>query len=505
LGVVGPSAEARAPKRYLAQRRSSRVRALALFAALLFLAGCLRDGGDDQRTPDGGIDHAAIAAAIGAPIVMDHDHADASLHTGSHNLRQVSWSSLGVPLGRQGFANFVLHEEESGRLLAFVASDGDTRGGFAIADVTEPEDVVVLGSYWVDGNNVQEVRVTPDGRFAVMNVQAIPEAGFFGTPDGPADCGVCIHVLNVEDREAPRLVSVFPVEILGTHNLEFYQADDALYLYHVAQPLAGTNPDPAGNRVGVLRFQELPGGNAVLVPVGSLVHDTTFDDGRSFPHDVSISRHPLTGQDIAYVSWWQGGAITFDVGSPATMAMGELGRNADPAPSSALAIHWLVQEQEVRGDGRVIAWSAPEIGSLDDGTGVIRSYDVSDPAQLVQLGTWELPGELTIEGRYLLSPHTAVPDQGTGLLAVAHYHAGVWVLDMSDPANLRPLAYALPHGPEDGAYEGPLWWKKPNFSPDGFLPNVYMARWHDGLLWVTERGTGLYAYEYEGPIPGAVA
>ena len=28
--------------------------------------------------------------------------------------------------------------------------------------------------------------------------------------------------------------------------------------------------------------------------------------------------------------------------------MGELGRNADPAPSSALAIHWLVQEPTLR-------------------------------------------------------------------------------------------------------------------------------------------------------------
>lgn len=477
-------------------------------AAALLLAGCLQtDGeqGEEQRLPDGGIDHAAIAAAIGEPIVLDHDHTDAALHTGSHNLELVAWSSLGVQLGLNGFANFVLHEEGD-RTLAFVSVDGDERGGFTIANITDPHAISVLGSYRVDGNNIQEVRVTPDGRFAVMNIQALPEPGFLASPDGPADCGVCIHVVNVEDRAAPRLVSVFPVELLGTHNLEFHVLPDGgLYLFYVGQPLLGTNPDPAGNRVGIARFQEIPGGNAILLPTGSLVHDTAGDDGRSFPHDVSVSLHPLTGQAIAYVSWWQGGAITFDASTAATQATGEIGRNADPAPSSALAIHWLAQEPLLRTDGRVIAWSAPEIGSLDDGTGVIRSYDVSDPTRLVQLGTWQLPGNLTIEGRYILSPHTAVPDQATGLLAVSHYHAGVWVLDMTDPAAPRALGYYLPHGSQEAPFPGPIWWKKPNFSPDGYLPNVYMARWHDGLLWVSERGTGLYALRYTGPMPGPVA
>jgi hypothetical protein len=479
-----------------------------LVLGLVLASGCFQSGpeqGAEQRLPDGGIDHAAIARAIGEPIVMDHDHTDASLHTDSHNVDLVAWSSLGVPLGQNGFANFVLHEDGD-TTLAFVAVDGDARGGFTIADITDPEAIEVRGSYRIDGNNIQEVRVTPDGRFAVLNVQAIPEAGFVTSPDGPSDCGVCIQVINVEDRAAPRLVSVLPVELLGTHNMEFHTLPDgSLYLFFVGQPLAGTNPDPAGNRIGIARFEELPGGNAVLVPVGSLTHDTSGDDGRSFPHDVTIAEHPLTGQTLAYVAWWEGGAITFDVSTPATQLMGELGRNADPAPSSALAIHWLTQEPGLRTDGRVIAWSAPEIGRLDDGTGVIRSYDVSDPTNLVQLGTWQLPGNLSIEGRYILSPHVAVPDQSTGLLAVAHYHAGVWILDMTDPANPKALGYYLPHDAEGDLYAGPIWWKKPNFSPDGFLPNVYMARWHDGLLWVSERGTGLYALRYTGPIPGPVA
>lgn len=494
----------------------------ALLLALPLVAGCLTDddaGGADALGPDGlrqevneaGIDHAAVAANIGFPIEMEHDHNDALLHTGSHNMELVGYSALGVTLGENGFANFALFDEPDGRSTAFIASDGDDRAGLVIADVTDPTAMRVLGSTWFDGNNVQEVRVTPDGRYAVLNMQAIPDPAYYTDPLDSFDCGACIYVIDALDRADPKVSSVLPVELLGTHNMEFHTIGGQLYLFYVGQPLAGTNPDPPGNRIGIARFVQVAGGagNAHLVPVGTFFHDTTNDDGRSFPHDVTLAQHPVTGQTLAYVSHWEGGAIVFDVSTPeAAAAIPEIARNADPAPSSALAIHWLMQEPFARTDGRVIAWSAPEIGSLDDGTGVIRSYDVTDPTRLVQLGTWELPGDnLSISGAggaYILSPHVAMPDQDTGLLAVAHYHAGVWILDMSDPARPRALGYYLPHGNETEPYTGEIWWKKPNFDPTGYLPNAYMVRWHDGLLWASERGTGLYALRYTGPVPGQV-
>lgn len=500
-----------------APRRRPPVRPWAALLLLLPLAGCLSSG-DDAADPGGpgsraevrggAIDFEAVAANIGQPIVMEHDHNDALLHTGSHNLELVGYSALGVTLGENGFANFVLFDEPDGRTTAFIASDGDDRAGFVIADVTDPASMKVLGSAWFEGNNVQEVRVTGDGAYLAVNVQATPDPGYVSVPPGASDCGACILLYDVRDRAAPVLVSALPVELLGTHNMEFHTLGGQETLFYVGQPLGVADPDVPGNRVGIARLERLPfGQGAHLVPVGSFMHPTTQDGGRSFPHDVTVAEHPLTGQTLAYVSHWDGGVRVFDVASPAGGPL-EVGANTERAPSSALAIHWTFQEPRARADGRVIAWSAPEIGSLDDGTGVIRSYDVSDPTRPTQLGTWELPGDdLSISGAggaYILSPHTAMPDQDTGLLAVAHYHAGVWVLDVSDPAQPRALGYYLPHGDPDAPYAGDIWWKKPNFDPTGYLPNAYMARWHDGLLWASERGTGLYALRYTGPVPGSV-
>ncbi len=495
------------------------MRAWVVLLLLLPVAGCLASDRADAPGPaaqvdelgeDGAIDFAAVAANIGEPIAMEHDHNDALLHTGRHNLELAGYSDLGVTLGQNGFANFVLFDEPDGRTTAFVASDGDDRAGLVIADVTDPAAMKPLGSLWLDGNNVQEVRVTPDGRYAALNVQALPtNPGYFTTPDGLADCGACILLLDVRDRAAPRVIDALPVEVLGTHNMEFWQADRASappLLFYVGQPLLGSNPDPVGNRVGIAMLCEVAPGVAKLVPEGTFLHDTTNDGGRSFPHDVTVATHPVTGQLLAYVSHWDGGLRVFDVTSEASSPL-EIGGNTERAPSSALAIHWSIQEPQARADGRVIAWSAPEIGSLDDGTGVIRSYDVTDPTRPTQLGTWTLPGDATISGAggaYILSPHVAMPDQQTGLLAVAHYHAGVWVLDMTDPSQPRALGYYLPHGNETQPYTGEIWWKKPNFDPTGYLPNAYMVRWHGGLLWASERGTGLYALRYTGPVPGSV-
>jgi hypothetical protein len=428
----------------------------------LLLAGCLgATDKEDDVPPD-------PVHVIGTPIEVLHDHNDVRLHTGSHGIEFVAWSDLGIMLGDNGFANFVIHETAEEK-LAFVAVDGDREGGFVIADIRDPAAIQVLGRYWIQGNGIQEVRVTPDGNFAIMNVQDIPSPTNLLDGDGLKDCSICLHVVDVRDRAAPRLVSVLPVDLLGSHNMhiEPYGAD--LYLHYVGQPLNNQAP---GNYVGIARLVVAPTG-AHLVKVAEYRHDASQESQRSFPHDVLVQTHPGTEGKVAYVSHWQGGLDLWDVTDPVRPM--RLGSHADPAPSEVLNIHWTMQEPVARADGRVLAWSAPEIGGLESGSGVIRAYDVTDPIMVSQIGTWQLPGGVWIPGQFIFSPHTAIPNVQTGLLAVAHYHAGLWLLDITDPTAPRHVAYYLPHGDPQDPYAGPLWWKKPNFDPEGYGPNVYQA------------------------------
>lgn len=482
---------------------------LVALAAAVAAAGCIgapqdapdtaaadADPASDFVAADGAVDHEAIAEAVGEPIDVHHDHTDASLHDQALNAEVVTWSTLGVELGENGFADFHFFPEED---LAAVAIDGDEEGGFKIVDISDPRNISVLGTYWIQGNSIQEVEVTPDGRHVLMNVQDFPRPGPAAT-----DCQVCIHVVDVTDRSNPELASLFPVHLIGTHNIEAFEEDGTTWIYYTGQPLAGmgspagagSNPPP-GNEIGIARLEEGSGG-AHLVRVGSFRHaDSYVSGGASFPHDVLLREHPVTGDRIAWASWWDGGAITIDASNPA--APRELDVNREREPSDVLRIHQFNPEPEAR-DGTLYAWSAPEIGSLETGSGVVRAYDATDPSSIEQVGTWSLPGDVTIPGRYILSPHTVDVDPDTQVAAAAHYHAGVWFLDVTDPTNPRTLGFIQPVG-DDDVYTGDYWWKKPNFSPDGYVPNAFQSKWKDGYAWTTMRGTGFYVLDYTGPIP----
>jgi hypothetical protein len=462
---------------------------------LVLLAGCLGSPGGTPPSASPSLDAQALAQLIGAPIEVDHDHNDPLLHTGHVNLEFVSWSSLGVTLGQNGFANFVFYEDDD-EDLAFVAVDGDATGGFVIADVSDPSHIRPLGRYTIQGSGIQEVRVFPEGRYAIMNVQKTPAVASLTDAEGGKDCTVCLQVVDVRDRAHPTFSSAFAVDVLGSHNMHIETIDGVVYVFYVGQPVGNA---PPGNYVGIARYVEDPAGAHLVKVAEYRNNEAPTDPKQSFPHDVWVETHPFTHQKILYVSHWQGGAITVDVTNP--LAPRQLDILKDPAPSEVANIHWFAPEPRPRG-AKLIAWSAPEIGALKSGSGVIRAYDATDPADLRQIGTWTLPGNVTIPGAFLMSPHITQADMDRGLLAVAHYHAGVWVLDVTDPMAPHATAYYLPHGDPAQPYAGPIWWKKPNFDPHGYGPNVYQARWKDGHLWVSDRGTGLYVLDYTGPVPG---
>jgi hypothetical protein len=470
----------------------------ALLTLLVLTAGCF-GAPPAPEAPSPQLDRAAITALIGAPIEVDHDHNDAHLHTGRLHLEHVAWNPLGVELGRNGFANFVFHETDRGRWI-FIAVDGDADGGFLIVDADDPHDLQTVGRYWIRGSGIQEVRVVPGGRYAILNVQDTPATNTLLAPQGAQDCSVCLHVVDVLDPGEPRLSSVFAVDLLGSHNMHVHVIGSEVYVFYVGQPLTNA---PPGNYVGIARFVETDAGAHLVKVAEYRHHDAYMDPKRSFPHDVIATIHPLTQQHLLWVSHWEGGAITVDVTNP--LAPRELSVVKDPAPSDVANIHWYAPEPQPRGD-RLFAWSAPEIGRLISGSGVIRAYDATDPGHVRQVGTWALPGNVTIPSRYIFSPHITDVDPLRGLVAVSHYHAGVWILDATDPTDAYALGYYLPHGDPAAPYDGALWWKKPNFSPEGYGPNVYQARWgSDGRLWVSDRGTGLYVIEYTGPVPGPLA
>lgn len=462
-----------------------------LFAAFLLLtSGCL----SAVESPAG---ESAADSWLQQPIVQSHDHEDASLHVGSANMELVAWDPL-IPeeLGTEGFAGMRIVGE-----LAYLATDG-AHAGFLIVNVSDPRSPTLVSQYATAGGASQEAVPSWDGNWVFLNLQRQPGATDF-LADPARGTGLGIQVIDVSDKANPRFESFTPVEQSGSHVMFYFEWDGVPHLVYNGQPTrrevaeGQAYTSPVGNVVHVARFEDV-GGTMRLVPVSEFRYDGgllgTTSQG-CFPHDMWIEEHPVTGRLVMYVAHWDCGLLTVDVTDPARPAL--LGVYDDLAPSTRNRIHFARPDPTLR-DERVIAWSGPEIDQSPGEPGYLRAYDVTDPARIAQVGTWRLPGQVENDMPFVFSPHNF--DFRGDLLAVAHYHAGVWVLDVSDPANARPIGYYLPHGAEDSPYEGEVWRKTPNF-PIPYLPNVYEAKWFtsptDGetYLLVSERGTGLYVLQ----------
>jgi hypothetical protein len=472
------------------------VRALTLGLLAILVAGCVSAPRAPPVAPQSA---SGFADAIGEPIEMKHNHTDASLHTAKYGISLVNWSPL-IPqeIGKEGFAGLRIVGD-----LAYIGTDGD-HAGFLIVNVSDPAHPRLVAQYSTPGGASQEAVPTPEGDYVFMNLQRQPGAmDVVGNPT--AGDGLGIQIVDVRDKAHPKLAAFVPVEVLGSHVMFYTEWQGNRYLIYNGQPdrqalpTGGVYTPPPGNNVKIAQLVETPAGPTLLT-VGTFALPASFTavepDG-CFPHDQWAQEHPLTHQLLLYVAYWDCGAVIVDITNPANPTL--LHVDDVMAPSTRNDIHFFRPDPTSR-SGKVIAWSGPEISLSPGEPGYLRAYDVTDPTAFKQIGNWRLPGFVENSEPFLMSPHNFA--FAGDLMAVAHYHAGVWVLNVSDPAKPYAVAFYEPHGNETSPFQGQIWRKTPNF-PEAYFPNVYDAKWFtsptDGqtYLLVSERGSGLYVLKLD--------
>lgn len=483
---------------------------LAAALALGALAGCVSPGDEvDAAAVAPSLDE--VAALIGAPIEQLHDHTDASQHVGAHGLRFVDWSPfIEDELGSEGFAGLRIVGD-----YAYLATDGE-HAGFLVIDISDPTSPTLVSQYVTPGGASQEAVPSWDGNWVFLNLQRQPSAQEI-LDDPSRGTGTGIQIIDVRDKANPQFVSFFPVEIIGTHVMFYTEWEGTPYLIFNGQPLRQGLPTgdvftpPPGNSVKIAEVVDLPTGGRTLRVVSEyrfLETTLAMTSQGCFPHDQWAEQHPLTNQLLLYIAYWDCGAVIVDLTNPLAPTL--VGYDDEMEPSTRNRIHFFRPESEPRADGRVIAFSGPEIDSSPGEPGYIRAYDVTDPAAVGQIGWWRLPGEVENDMPFLFTPHNFDFHPTLPLMAVAHYHAGVWILDVSDPEAPRHVAYYLPHGEDDAPYAGPeVWRKTPNF-PEAYFPNVYEAKWHttesgEVFLLISERGSGTYVLQLDASAHAAPA
>lgn len=490
-------------------------RAVVALAAFVLVAGCF---GKDR--PDFAAVEAGVEASASPFLLQEHgadgDHFSAALHNGSFNMELV------------GYHNGVDESGDADRIpgdgyyteLAVTAdyaylsrqSASGSYGGFAILDLRDgPAHPRKVGEF--KGLGSADIEVNEDESLAFLatqrNLPAQVAQSILGAQDPLAGLPRGIYVVNIEDKANPSLETFVPLPVNGPHTLTYYHHPNGNeYLIACTYDLL-TDPGtgallgtiPVTQRVLVYEIvvrpdlpdplpsvtDNLP---ATLVPVSQYSIVEQAPAGRLFlPHDTRVAVHPTYdgGSTVLLsIAYWDKGLRLLDFTDPASLA--EIGSTTDFAPSALNNLH-LAQAFDHPIAGRHVTVTQPEIPQADGETGQLTFFDTTDPTSPAKLGHWTLPpgdqGQLGITG-FDFSPHNF--DLWDGKVAVGHFHAGVWVVDVHNERNLespRSVGYYMPHVPRAG-------------SPT-HQPNVWGVFEVDGLLYAVDEGTGLYILRYTGP------
>ncbi len=350
-------------------------------------------------------------------------------------------------------SDFWVFEGVDGRDYAVTGTWGS--GGFAYFwDVTEPANIVLTDSIQVDARTVNDVKVSPDGRYATL------------TREGASDRRNGVVILDMANPAHPVIAVEYDDGLTGgVHNA--YPLDDYLYV------LSG------GEKYLIVDMEDIYNPRTVSevnIP-GSRIHDVWVHDG------------------IAYSAEWQTGIVQVDVGNGRWGGSPEnpVVVNTYPLPGGRThAVFPYVQEST----GRFYIFAGDEIigrrGYALEGGNNRAPYDPDVPgtgtprntAGYIHIVDYTDPENPKKVARY------HVPEYGThniwvedDILYQAYYEGGLRVVDVSGllQGNLytqgREIAVFKPNDPVGYVHNAPTTWSAMPFKGNIFLSDANSGLW----------------------------
>jgi hypothetical protein len=364
-------------------------------------------------------------------------------------------------------------------------------------------DVIDLGyGYGAD------VKWDPSGEWAVLAVQARSQLGL---PSSPVPLPVPVPVVDpaamtvesgirvyhiAEDGAIHDIDSWHPMPTRGVHMLYTHRINDRDYVF------AAYN----GNGVGVLEIvKDDPPIGARLVAVNAAlmwdpmrVPNSPTGAGLSGAHDMTVIDDPVLMKPLLYVAHGYDGLFVFDVSDPHDPLWPDFPLGTWKDPANTWYMH-TVQAEVVDGMRRIVL--VPEVFSDAEAEVVAPLWvlDGTDLGDMKLLATWRNPGD---HGAEMLRFSVHNFQLVSGHVVLAHYHGGVWLLELNATAEgltVVPVGYHLPANDPgrdmSGIYHGVY-----NMMD---APSVWDVVVHRGVVWATDVNSGLYAIEAPVWTPGA--
>ncbi len=505
---------------------------LAVFL-LLAASGCLRDSSvDDDVAQVSETTTAAATPFLSQTHGEDSNtalHRDARLHAGSHNIERVGYSNGVDPSGDPDripagtvYTELALHGRYAyvARVSQTPSAQGgvaDQTGGFVIIDIQDPANPRAVGEY--QAPNGFDIETSDDGELVFFATQrnSIEElVGNYQAHNDGQEIPRGVHVVDVRVPGETSLVAFLPIPYNGPHTIEYHNNGDRELLFvqtydFASNTVPSSTLGAAGAPLATVYEGVLPFTQRVMIyeltrdrssgdlqvaisPVAQFqINDPPQTGKLFFPHDVFIQVHPMRGSTLMYVAYWDKGVRIVDITDlpAADPALGpedapmlqEMGAFNEFSPSSRNNIHLAAPFGQLI-DGRHITVAEPEIVSAEE-SGYITFIDTSDPARpdkACSTAYWTLPVHLETTA-FDFSPHNF--DTFGDRVALAHNHAGIWILDASDLCAPRGVGFTMD--------------VEPRTDSPALQPQFWGVFEEEGLLYAVDSSSGLYVLRYTGP------
>lgn len=333
-------------------------------------------------------------------------------------------------------------EGTDGRDYAITGTWG-AEGHAYIWDVTNPESIVLIDAVRVDARTVNDVKVSEDGRIAVIS------------REGASNRKNGFVVLDVsEPQVGVRILSRFDDQLRGgVHNV-FIHEEHVYALSNGRRFDVISIEDPTQpHRVG--RFE--------LDTPGHSIHDVWIVDG------------------VAFSSNWEDGVVAIDVGGA---GMGGAPNNPVKLGSYAYPSGWNHAAYPYRSEstGKFYVFAGDEAFPYGE---LGRDPRAAPPRaagwiHVISWDDWENPREVA---RY------QVPEAGThnlwiedDIMYVAYYNGGLRVVDVSGDLRGdlyrqgREIGMFLPYDSQALVPNSPFVW-----GPQPYKGHIFFSDWHSGL------------------------
>ncbi|GAB5407861.1 MAG: Ig-like domain-containing protein [Balneolaceae bacterium] len=340
-------------------------------------------------------------------------------------------------------------EGVDGRDYAITGTWG-ARGEAFFWDVTDPTNIHTIDTVQVDARTVNDVKVSEDGRIAVI------------TREGASNRRNGIIILDVTDPSNVEILSEYNEDLTGgVHNTFIYE--DHVYAVNNGRKYDIINIEDPKNPRTVSQFE--------LDTPGHSIHDVWIEDG------------------IAYSSNWGDGVVAVDIGSNTSADMpGAGGSPENPVPlgSYKYPSGWnhaaFPFKSKSTGDFYIVAGDEAFPYGLDrQGPNRAAGW-----VHFIKMNSWDSPEEVA---RY------QVPEAGShnywiegDILYAAFYNGGLRIVDISGELmgdlyqQGREIGLFLPTDKDAAIPNAPFTW-----GPMPYKGLIFLSDWNSGL-WAVRVG-----------------